>query len=149
MAGLAHGFEMLSVIALRFVAKMRDCNTDFDLSSTPSGPCPRHTDFFATTFVCQAFAAALASHTTTCGRRPTPNIGSNLCFPVLWIIARIPFFPCASPFVRFWTLAPLATNGFPGFKGSPALSRAGFRCWDHRITLDVSSKKIHKPFYAT
>jgi hypothetical protein len=51
MARLAHGFEMFSVVALRFVAEVRYCNADFDLSSASSGSWPRHADFLTATLV--------------------------------------------------------------------------------------------------
>src|SRR6266568_1704584 len=138
MARFAHGFEVLPFITLCFVAKVGYCDTDFDLSSASPGPRPSHTDFFTTTFMFQAFAATLALHTTTCSRCPTPNIGSNVCFPVVWIIACVPFFPRTSPFVGFWILASFAANGFPRLKRGLALSLAGFRCRAHEWLLSLS-----------
>jgi len=109
---------------------MRYGDTDFDLSSPPPGPWPRPADFFTATAMFQAFASALASHTTTCNRCPLPNIGSNL-FPILWIVACSPFFSCASSFLCFWVLASFATNGFPGLECGLTRSLTSFRCWTH------------------
>ena len=125
MARLAHGPQVRFVVAFWRVAEMCYGNANFDLASASPGSCPCPTDFFATTAMFQAFAETLAAHTAACGRCSLPNIRSDL-FPIRWVVACLPSFPCPGSRFDFRVLASFAANSFPRHECGLSRSFAGF-----------------------